>query len=40
MSTHSDANAMFIKYKFDLMSNEKEEKVNLVNAKHFLEKLV
>lgn len=41
MSTHSDANAMFIKYKFDLMSNEKEEKVNLVNAKTlFLEKLV
>jgi len=39
LSTHSDSNAMFIKYKFDLVSNEKEDKVNLINTKTlFLEK--
>lgn len=39
MSTHSDSSAMFIKYKFDLMSDEDEDNVNLINAKSlFLER--
>lgn len=33
MSTHSDSSAMFIKYKFDLMSAKEEGKVDLINAK-------
>ena len=36
MSTHSDSSAMFIKYKFDLFSDESDEKVGIENIKSIL----